>query len=135
MRDHKEDALRTAQIALTFLDVDNFSVYEQNASVHKKLLREWQKIADIQDVMFIYVIEPFNGYKDIRFGVDVVNTDSEYDVRPIGYVTSTSSDEYKTAYQSLYASNIDHAIIVRDNDISLFGDHITAIVPIKDSFP
>ena len=66
--------------------------------------------------------------------MDVVNNDySEYEVRPIGYVTLTSSDEYKTAYRNIYAGNIDHAIIMRDNGISLFGDHITAIVPIKNS--
>ena len=46
MQYHKEDALRTAQTALTFLDADNLSVYEQNVSARQKLLREWQKIAD-----------------------------------------------------------------------------------------
>lgn len=133
MRNHEADALRTAKTALTFLDADNLSIYSQDAVARQNLLREWQKIADTQDVMFIYVIEPFNSYKDIRFCVNVVNTDSEYEVRPIGYVAPTSSNEYKTAYRSIYAGSIDHAIIMRDNGISLFGDHITAIVPIKDS--
>ena len=133
MRNHEEDALRTAKTALTFIDADNLSVYEQDASARQKLLREWQRIADTQNVVFIYVIEPFNGYKDIRFSVNVVNTNSKYDARPIGYVMTTSSDEYKTAYQNLYAGNIDYANIIRDNGISLTGDHVTAMVPIKDS--
>ena len=133
MRNHEDEALRTAQTALTFLDADNLSVYEQDSSARQKLLREWQRIADTQDAMFIYVIEPFNGYRDIRFIVNVKNTDSEYDVFPVGYVMPTDSDEYKQAYRDLYAGNTDHATVIRDNDISATGDHVTAMVPITDS--
>ena len=133
MRNHEDEALRTAQTALTFLDADNLSVYEQDSSARQKLLREWQRIADTQDAMFIYVIEPFNGYRDIRFIVNVKNTDSEYDVFPVGYVMPTDSDEYKQAYRDLYAGNTDHATVIRDNDISATGDHVTAMVPIKDA--
>ena len=133
MRNHEDDALRTAQTALTFLDSDNLSVYEQDAAARQKLLREWQKIADTQDAVFIYVIEPFNGYRDIRFSVNVKKTDSSYEVRPIGYVRATSNDEYQKAYRDLYAGKTDHAFVIRDNGISAFGDHITAMVPITDS--
>ena len=133
LRNHEDDALQTAQTALTFLDANNLSVYEQDNSARQKLLSEWQRIADTQDAVFIYVIEPFNAYRNIRFSVSIVNTNSEYDARPIGYVMPTSKDEYKKAYRSLYAGSTDYAIIISDNGISLTGDHITAMVPIKDS--
>ena len=134
-RIHEDDALQTAQTALTFLDADNVFVYEQDNLARQKLLNEWQQIADTQKAVFIYVIEPFNDYRDIRFSVNVKNANSnpDYVVRPIGYVMSTSSDEYKKAYRSLYDGTKDYAIVVRDNGISLVGDHITVMVPIKNS--
>lgn len=130
---HEEYALRTARTALTFLDADNLSVYEQDTAARQELLLEWQKIADTQAATFIYVIEPFNGYRNIRFGVNVANVDFDYDVRPIGYVMPTSSNEYQKAYRDLYAGKTDHAFVIRDNGISAVGDHITAMVPITDS--
>ena len=133
MQNHENDALRTARTALTFLDADNFSVYNQNGSENQKLIREWQRIADTQDAMFIYVIEPYDDYKNIRFGVNVKNTDSDYVERPIGYVMPTSSDEYKKAYRNLYEGGKEFAVVVRDKGISSTGDHVTAMVPIKNS--
>ena len=132
-QNHEIDALRTAKTALTFLDADHLSAYHQNTSARQKLLREWQIIADTQEAMFIYVIEPYDNYKNIRFGLNVKQTDSNYEVRPIGYVRRTSNDEYKNAYRDIYEQGKDHAVVVRDNGISLTGDHVTAMVPIKNS--
>ena len=138
MRSHEDDALRTAQTALTFLDADNVSVYEQDTQARQTLLREWQRIADTQDAVVIYVIEPFNGYKDVRFSINVRNDvgqdyDHDYFVKPIGYVMPTTSDEYKKTYRSLYDGTKNYATIIRDNGVSRLGDHITAMVPIRDS--
>ena len=79
-QNHKNYALRTAQTALTFLDADNFSVQRQDILAHQKIMNEWQRITDAQEIMFIYVIEPFNEYNNIRFIMSVRNTDSDYDV-------------------------------------------------------
>lgn len=135
LRNHGNDALRTAQTALAFLDVDNFSAYTQNSSAHQEIIRVWQKIIDTKGEMFIYVIEPYNNYDNIRFDVSVKNTDSDLDyvTKPIGYVMPTSSDEYKKAYKDLYDDSKEYAFVTRDNGISLTGDHITAMVPIKNS--
>lgn len=134
-QNHEEDALRTAQTALTFLNADNFSAYNQNTLAHEEIIQEWQRIVDTQDATFIYVIVPYNDYDNIRFGVNVKNTKSnlDYTVKPIGYVMKTSSDEYKKAYRSLYEGKKEYAIVVRDNGISLTGDHLTIIIPIKTS--
>ena len=83
--------------------------------------------------MFIYVIEPFNEYNHIRFSINVKNTNSVYDIVPVGFVMPTSSDEYKKAYRELYEGVKDYAFVVRDNGISLTGDHVTAMIPIKNS--
>lgn len=91
-QNHKSDALRTARTALTFLDTDNFSVYKQNTLASQKILHEWQRIADTQDAMFIYVVEPYDNYNKIRFDINIKNTNSEYDIVPRGYVRTTSSD-------------------------------------------
>lgn len=132
-QDYSSDALRTAQTALTFLDADNFSVYRQDNLEHQKIIEEWQKIVDTQDAMFIYLIEPFNEYNQIRFVVNVKNKQSDYDIFPIGYVMPTSNEDYKKAYRNLYEGVADYAFVVRDNGISITGDHVTVLLPIKNS--
>ena len=130
---YERKALRTAQIALTFLDVNNFSVYSQKTFARQKILHEWQKLVDIQDLMFIYVIEPYGDYNYIRFDLNVKNVYSKYDIIPIGYVKPTSSEEYKKAYRNLYEGKKEYAVVVRENGSSITGDHITAMIPIKNS--
>ena len=132
-QDYENGALRTAQTALTILDADNFSAYSQDNSARQEILDRWQKLADTQDAMFIYVIEPFNNYNQIRFELNVKKTDSAYDLFPIGFVMPTSSDEYKKAYRDLYEGIKEYAFVIRDNGISITGDHVTAMVPIKTS--
>lgn len=83
--------------------------------------------------MFIYVVEPYDNYNKIRFDINIKNTNSEYDIVPRGYVRTTSSDEYKKTYKSLYESDKEYAVVIRDNGISATGDHLTAMVPIKNS--
>ena len=132
-QNHEIDALRTARTALTFLEADTFSFYSQNISAQQKVINEWQRIADTQDAMFIYVIKPYDDYNKIRFDINVKHKDSQYDIVPIGYARPTSSEEYKKAYRSLYEGGKEYAIVVRDNGISATGDHVTAMVPIKNS--
>jgi len=132
-QDYVNDALRTAQTALTFLDADNFSAYSQNLSARQEILDKWQNIADTQDAMFIYVIEPFDDYNNIRFDINVKQTDSVYELVNVGFVMPTSSDEYKKAYRDIYEGVEDFAFVIRDNGISMTGDHVTALIPIKNS--
>ena len=132
-QDYVDDALRTAQTALTFLDADNFSAYSQNLSARQEILDKWQNIADTQDAMFIYVIEPFDDYNNIRFDINVKQTDSVYELVNVGFVMPTSSDEYKKAYRDIYEGVEDFAFVIRDNGISMTGDHVTALIPIKNS--
>ena len=116
-QDYESDALRTAQTALTFFDADNFSAYTQDDSTRQKIIDSWQNLADTQDATFIYAIEPFNEYNQIRFVVNVKNTNSDYDIVPIGFVMPTSSDEYKKSYRNLYEGVTDYAFVIRDNGI------------------
>lgn len=118
---------------MTFLDADNFSAYTQDDSTRQKIIDSWQNLADTQDATFIYAIEPFNEYNQIRFVVNVKNTNSDYDIVPIGFVMPTSSDEYKKSYRNLYEGVTDYAFVIRDNGISITGDHVTAMIPIKNS--
>ena len=133
MNDYEAAALETAQTALTFLDADNFSAYNQNSEKLQELLDQWQKITDTQSAMFIYVIEPFNNYENIRFNMNVKHVDSIYNVLPIGEERQTSSNEYKAVSRSLYNGEKNYDFVIRENGVSNVGDHITALVPIKNS--
>ena len=96
-------------------------------------MNAWQKIADTQATLFIYVIEPYNDYNNIRFILNVKNTSSNYDVFPLGYTMPTSSEDYKKSYRELYNGLKDYSFVIRDNGISITGDHVTVLVPIKNS--
>ncbi len=132
-QDYEIDALRTAQTALKFIDAENFSFYSQDTLPRQELLADWQKIVDTQESMFIYMIEPYDDYNHIRFTVNVKHVNSDYDIIPMGYTAPTSSDEYKKAYRDLYTGEKDYAFVIRDNGISLTGDHVTALLSIKNS--
>ena len=45
-QDYGNDALRTAQTALTVLDADNFPVYRQETLDRPQILTDWQNLAD-----------------------------------------------------------------------------------------
>ena len=132
-RYYEIDALRTAQTALTFLDVENFSEYSQDESKRYKVENAWQRLANTQGATFIYAIEPQNNYNYIRFIIDVENENAGYEQISSGYVMPTSSDEYKMAYRDIYERGKEYSVVVRDNGISLTDDHITVLIPIKDS--
>lgn len=132
-QNYEHEALRTSQTALTFLDVENFSEYDYEESKRHKLERVWQRLANTQGATFIYAIELQDNYNYIRFIIDVENENADYEQISPGYVMPTSSDEYKAAYRDLYEHYKEYAVVVRDNGISLTGDHITVMVPIKNS--
>ena len=130
---HSRDALRTAYTALQFIDTENFSDYVQDESNFQDTLLIWQRLVDTQAEMFIYVIEPIDNYNNIRFDINVKNTNANYAIVPRGFVRPTSSDEYKKAYRDIYERAKDYAVVVRDNGISNTGDHLTVMIPIKDA--
>ena len=130
---HSRDALRSAHTALQFVDAENFSDYVQDESNFQDTLLIWQRLVDTQAEMFIYVIEPIDNYNNIRFDINVKNTNANYAIVPRGFVRPTSSDEYKKAYRDIYERAKDYAVVVRDNGISNTGDHLTVMIPIKDA--
>lgn len=132
-RSYEVDALRSAETALTFVDAENFSDYLQNEPKRQRILGAWQRIVDTQGELFIYAIEPQENYNAIRFVLNVENERSSYEKFSAGYVKATSSDEYKSAYRDLYEHGRKYAVVVRDDGISLTDDHITVMVPIKNS--
>ena len=132
-RRYEVDALRTAETALTFVDAENFAESVQNSLERQRIEQMWQRIVDTQDVMFIYAIEPQENYSAIRFLINVVNADSAYPKFPAGHTMRTSTDEYKNAYRDLYEHGRKYAVVVRDDGISLTDDHITVMIPIKNS--
>lgn len=131
-RHYEAGALRTAQTALTFVDVENFSDYVQDESKRQKILGEWQKLVNTQGEMFIYAIEPDSDYNTICFLLNVENSTGDYPQVTPGYVMQTTSAEYKEAYRDIYERDKGCAVVVRENGISLTGDHITVMIPIKN---
>ena len=101
-RYYEIDALRTAQTALTFLDVENFSEYSQDESKRYKVENAWQRLANTQGATFIYAIEPQNNYNHIRFIIDVENENAGYYVK---YLGNENDGEEKSEYGIYHFEN------------------------------
>lgn len=132
-RNYENTTLQTVKTALTVLDVDNFSDYSQNPSARQEVLRKWQKLVDTQNAMFIYAIKPDDNFDTICFILSAKNLTSDYPLFDSGHVIPTSSTEYKKAYSDLYEGGKEHSVVMRDNGASSTGDHITVMIPIKNS--
>ena len=84
------------------------------------------------DVTFIYVIIPDKDYKHITFVVSTVNEDSEYERFERGHRQETSSKEYETAYKALYDKKKTTETLLRKEEVSSTGAHITTMLPVLD---
>ena len=136
-KQYADTAFRTARTALTFIDADRLNEYDDNVNdaATVELAEAWQILADTQEATFIYAIQPniAKGYYEIRFVISIMNKDSTYDHFNSGYIRPTSNEEYRAAYKNLYESRSQQETIVRDNGVSSTGDHITVMLPIKNS--
>ena len=138
-KQYEDTAFRTAQTALSFIDADRLSDYNDlGGDFYEETMEldaEWRRLVNTQTATFAYAIQPdvSKNYTEIRFVLSTMNENFPYDRFHSGHIRPTSSEEYRQAYEDLYNHKKMRATIIRDNGVSATGDHITVMLPIKNA--
>ena len=135
---YTEDAFQVANAAAFFIDGDSLDEMLE-AGEDSKLYREtWlrlDQLCNAFDATFVYVIRPeLPDYDKITFLFSTVRWESEYTPYELGYVRTTTNDEYKLKYRNLYeGSSNQELMLLNGANYKRSSHHITAMVPVKDT--
>ena len=135
---YTEDAFQVANAAAFFIDGDSLDEMLE-AGEDSELYREtWlrlDQLCNAFDATFVYVIRPeLPDYDKITFLFSTVRWDSEYTPYELGYVRTTTNDEYKLKYRNLYeGSSSQELLLLNGANYKRSSHHITAMVPVKDT--
>ena len=135
---YTEDAFQVANAAAFFIDGDSLDEMLE-AGEDSELYREtWlrlDQLCNAFDATFVYVIQPeLPDYDKITFLFSTVRWDSEYTPYELGYVRTTTNDEYKLKYRNLYeGSSSQELLLLNGANYKRSSHHITAMVPVKDT--
>ena len=135
---YTEDAFQVANAAAFFIDGDSLDEMLE-AGEDSELYREtWlrlDQLCNAFDATFVYVIRPeLPDYDKITFLFSTVRWDSEYTPYELGYVRTTTNDEYKLKYRNLYeGSSNQELLLLNGANYKRSSHHITAMVPVKDT--
>ena len=138
-KQYEDTAFRTAQTALSFIDADKLSDYNDlGGDFYEETMAldaEWRRLVNTQTATFAYAIQPdvSKNYTEIRFVLSTMNENFPYDRFHSGHIRKTSNEEYRQAYEDLYNHKKTRATIVREHGVSETGDHITVMLPIQNA--
>lgn len=134
-QEYTENAFRIADAAESFVNADRLEVYLAEGGTSEDYtvtLDELNNLCNKVNARFIYVIKPDETFEHITFVFNAVNENSGFEAYDIGYVRTTTNDDYKVKYEKLYRNFSDKEFVVRDKGFIETESHITAMVPLKD---
>ena len=135
---YTEDAFQVANAAAFVVDGDALEEMTE-AGADSKLYREtWlrlDQLCNAFDATFVYVIQPeLPDYDKITFLFSTVRWESDYTPYELGYVRTTTNDEYRLKYRNLYeGSSNQELMLLNGANFERSSHHITAMVPVKDT--
>ena len=133
---YNDSAYRTAVTAQQYVDGDKIDYYLQNSNriEYDIIWDDINNLCQMQDVTLIYVIKvntvDYNSYVSV---FNTVNDDSGYTPWPVGYERTTTNEEYREIYRSMYEDGLERGTVTRVNDLNGRMPHITSLIPIKNS--
>ena len=135
---YAEDALHIAKAAAVDVDPDRIDSYFENGGQSEEYRMAWTRMDELcnaMDATFIYVIRPdLTDYNHISFVFSTVNHDSEYSPYEVGYVRTTTNDDYKRLYRNLYEGlSEEELLFLEDGHYSKAQHHLTALIALKGS--
>ncbi|MBR4231957.1 MAG: SpoIIE family protein phosphatase [Oscillospiraceae bacterium] len=135
---YSSGAFLTAETAAQLIDGDRMYEYKQSGGTTREYLTAWvqiDRLCNSSGSTFIYVIEPdTTDYRHITFIFSTKDHDSTYNLYDFGFVRDTTNDEYKEKYAKLYNKDSTQELVLRTKGYIETDDHITAMVPVKDSW-
>ncbi|MBR6407156.1 MAG: SpoIIE family protein phosphatase [Clostridia bacterium] len=138
MNQYSDGAFLTAETAADFVDADRIDAYVQSGGKSEEYLAAWNRLDQIcnsSGATFVYVILPDRtDWAHITFLFSTIDHDSPYTVYDFGYVRETTNDEYRQKYRALYETGSMRQLVIRDKRYIETDPHITAMVPLKDSY-
>ena len=138
MTQYSEGAYLTAETASQLIDGDRMYEYKQSDGTTREYMTAWvqlDRLCNSSGSTFIYVIEPDRSdYRHITFIFSTKDHDSSYTLYDFGFVRDTTNDEYREKYQRLYDKESSRELVLRTKGYIETDDHITAMVPVKDSW-
>ena len=146
-QEYNDSAFRTAESAAVFVDGDKIDEYlesergrngeSDNPFAGDVYIESWEKmnmLCQKQNVTLIYVIKvDTSDYGHFESVFNTVNTESGYTPWSVGYVRSTTNDEYRNIYRDIYENGLKQGTIVRTDGLGGNAAHITSLIPIRNS--
>ena len=135
---YTEDAFQVANAAAFVVDGDELDEMirdGEDSELYRETWNRLDQLCNAFDATFVYVIQPdLTDYGHITFLFSTVRWESEYTPYELGYVRTTTNDEYKLKYRNLYEGVSDRELLLlNDAGYKRSTHHITAMVPVKNT--
>ncbi len=135
---YTEDAFQVANAAAFVVDGDELDEMirdGEDSELYRETWNRLDQLCNAFDATFVYVIQPdLTDYGHITFLFSTVRWESEYTPYELGYVRTTTNDEYKLKYRNLYEGVSDRELLLlNDASYKRSSHHITAMVPVKNT--
>ena len=135
---YTEDAFQVANAAAFIIDGDALDEMIEAGEDSEQYRDTWvrlDQLCNAFDATFVYVIQPeLPDYGQITFLFSTVRWESEYTPYELGFVRTTTNDEYKLKYRNLYEGSSDQELLLlNDANFRRSDHHITAMVPVRDT--
>ena len=135
---YTEDAFQVANAAAFVVDGDELDEMirdGEDSELYRETWNRLDQLCNAFDATFVYVIQPdLTDYGHITFLFSTLRWESEYTPYELGYVRTTTNDEYKLKYRNLYEGVSDRELLLlNDAGYKRSSHHITAMVPVKNT--
>ena len=135
---YTEDAFQVANAAAFVVDGDELDEMirdGEDSELYRETWNRLDQLCNAFDATFVYVIQPdLTDYGHITFLFSTVRWESEYMPYELGYVRTTTNEEYKLKYRNLYEGVSDRELLLlNDAGYKRSSHHITAMVPVKNT--
>ena len=135
---YTEDAFQVANAAAFVVDGDELDEMirdGEDSELYRETWNRLDQLCNAFDATFVYVIQPdLTDYGHITFLFSTVRWESEYTPYELGYVRTTTNEEYKLKYRNLYEGVSDRELLLlNDAGYKRSTHHITAMVPVKNT--
>ena len=113
---YTEDAFQVANAAAFVVDGDELDEMVrggEDSELYRETWNRLDQLCNAFDATFVYVIQPdLTDYGHITFLFSTVRWESEYTPYELGYVRTTTNEEYKLKYRNLYEGVSDRELLL-----------------------
>ena len=135
-KEYNDSAYKIGLTAAAIINKDNIPSYLQGNSDSEEYKTTYKRLNILTNKMgtsVIYAIKPTDDYKHYYSIFNSVNKNSGYTPWEVGSIHDTSNKKYEKYYKQLMNGEIDRAVVVVREKRKGYNDHVTSLLPLKDS--